>query len=163
MLIPLAIALGSGIGAWQLHKRRPPTMTLERQKQYDSVLTGKHSPEEMVSIAAVFEGEGLKAQGYLIRQRAALRAAPEEVKEKRREILRKAIKSTNVEAMKEVAKAFDSVGATGAAATIRRRIKGLEELAQAQKSSLAKRLARSNHHACIRLGSWCGNVGFHVC
>jgi hypothetical protein len=67
----------------------------------------------------------------MLRKRADLHAMPKERKQKYREIIDKARKSTNVEAILKIADALDEITATGAARSLRERaamLKGKDEI-----------------------------------
>ena len=81
---------------------------------------------KMRTVADAFDKVNLPLQAKLLRQRASLRDQPKEVKDKRKAIFRKAMSSKNKIAVLKVAEAFESIGAIGAAAELRKYASGLK-------------------------------------
>lgn len=103
-------------------------MTPERQKIFQAALAGgMQDPGNLEKLAEQFESQGLPDQGSLLRQRAALRRLPNEVKLARRKVWRKAIKSKKRDVMMQLADAYDREGCTSAAMRLREIISGLPE------------------------------------
>lgn len=70
------------------------------------------SPAKLADMADAFKKEGFAKEAEQLRARANLRAHPKETLEKYAEILKKALSSTNVQAIEDVAEAFRADGAT---------------------------------------------------
>jgi len=115
VLVPLALA-GGAIGV-QYYKK--PCMTAERIKIYNQAINSKLAPEKLRILADEFEKAGCKEQADHLRARAALREAPPAVKAARKEVYKKALASTNPDAIKAVADAFKKIGADGAASHLK--------------------------------------------
>jgi hypothetical protein len=119
MLIPIVLVTAIAIpvvNAWRKPKRAG--LTGRRAAIFESALVTMKKPDDLRTLATAFEGEGLIPEADLLRKRAALRELPKETRKQRRAIFSKAIKSSNIEAIRKVADAFRSEGCTGAAATL---------------------------------------------
>jgi hypothetical protein len=77
-------------------------------------------------LADAFETDGWLAQASMLRKRAAVWEAPEAVKDERRATFRRAMASTDVEAIKKIAADFDEIGLIEAPKRLRERIEELE-------------------------------------
>lgn len=118
-LIPLLLLSGGGYLGHREYKRRK-ALTPERKDVFAKAMnTEDATPSYLRSLADAFEAEGLGKEAKLLRQRAALKEAPPEVKAKRRAIFSKAMQSTNPDAILAVAKAHEKIGATGAAEALK--------------------------------------------
>lgn len=103
-------------------------MTPQRTKIFNAALAGgMRDPANLDKLAATFEGEGLPEQAALLRQRAALKRLPNEVKLARRDIWRKAIKCKDKQKLLRLASAYDREGCTSAAMRLREIASGLPE------------------------------------
>jgi hypothetical protein len=69
------------------------------------------NPAKLADMADAFRGEGFAREADQLRARARLRAHPKETLEKYQEIIKKALSSTNVKAIEDVADAFRADGA----------------------------------------------------
>lgn len=127
---PVLVALGiTCVGVACIKARRPGVMTKERDAAYRRCISGQvKDPDELDRYANAFEKARLFPQALLIRQRAALRRLPDDVKAKRREIFRKAMRSKNKLAVIRCADAFESQGATTAAYRLRQYASGLPDV-----------------------------------
>lgn len=133
-MIPLIPALLAGGAAWFGHRayKRRKALTPERKAVFDKAInTEDATPTYLRSLADAFEAEGLTKEAKLLRQRAALKEAPPEIKAKRREIFTKAMQSTNVDAILEVAKAHEKIGATGAAEALKQQAEAVRAVKDA--------------------------------
>jgi len=72
-------------------------------------------PAKLVDMADAFKKEGFTRESDQLRARANLRAHPKETLDKYAEILKKALSSTNVQAVEDVAEAFRKDGAASIA------------------------------------------------
>ncbi len=106
-------------------KANTATMNGERQIVYETALSKVKDPDKLYTLANTFEGEGLIEQATMLRKRAVLRALPEEIKEKRKEIFRTGMASKNKDGVLKLASAFEGEGATGAAESLRLYANGL--------------------------------------
>lgn len=119
-LVPVLLAAGGWFGLKEY--RRHKALTPERQAVFTEAMNAsdpKVTPEYLRTLAVAFAKEGLDKEAKLLNQRAALKEAPAEVKAARREVFLKAMQSTNPDAILEVARAHEKLGATGAAEQLR--------------------------------------------
>lgn len=121
--VPLAL-IGLTGAAWYAQSKRsarladPKTMA-ERRYIYETAINNPLEPAKLRELAEAFRKVGMKPEADMLDKRAALREAPKELTEKRREAYHKALRSDNIPAILEMAQAFDDLGATGAAASLR--------------------------------------------
>jgi hypothetical protein len=121
---PIVVIILACVAA--LKAKGSPTMTPERRIVFDTLMTKCKDSAMLRKMADVFDEEGLSDPwAKLLRQRADLRDAPEEVKKQRRDVMKKALQSKNPDAVEGVAKAFESIGATGVAHKLTEYAKGL--------------------------------------
>jgi hypothetical protein len=128
-LIPIAI-LGLVGTAGVVQSRRAkkevdPSVIAQRQMVYETALNTVKDPAKLRSLSAAYREQGLIAEADMLMKRAALQDLPEETKEARREVFRKAMASTNVPAILALANAYDGEGCTGAAQNLRKYAAGL--------------------------------------
>jgi hypothetical protein len=126
MLLPIAIVTTVIYAVRKASKRKSNAgMTATRMRIYQSALVTLKDSEKLRRLAQVFEDEGCVAEARVLRQRAALRDLPKETKTQRRLVFSRAIRSSNVDAVRKVAAAFAGEGAVGAAANLRRHAESL--------------------------------------
>jgi hypothetical protein len=140
-LIPVVLGLAA-LGGGAYYIKRGTAKAAERQvtaevraakaeltgrikQEYENALAHVKDVPKLRALADAYEKQGYKAAASMLRKRASLRDLPANVKSARRDAFRKALKSTNVEAVRKVADAFDSQGATGAAETLRKRAESI--------------------------------------
>ncbi len=131
MFIPIqitTIVLGlAGVAWWR--SKRPGVMTTERDRIYRAAIGGSlKDPHALRKLADAFEKEKLYPQALLLRQRAALRELPDDVKAKRRLVWRQAMRSKNKLAVLRLADAYEKEGCTTACARLRAYASGLPEM-----------------------------------
>jgi hypothetical protein len=132
LLLPVAVAILAGTAYVMAKKPEPGVMNPNRQSILDTALTSKDvEPAQLRALAKVFADNGLPLQADLLEKRAKLRELPPDVKEARKAAFRAAMESTNPAAIRFVADAFETEGATGAAAALRKRAFDLEHPAAA--------------------------------
>jgi hypothetical protein len=129
MIDPLTIILvGAGALAFrEMNKKDYGVLTPSRDERYRNVMEHCHDPEMLLREAQLFAEHGLKAQAAMLKRRAEWRARPQALKEAHEEIYQKALKSTNIPAILEVASAFEGWTATKKAGTLRDRVTRLQE------------------------------------
>lgn len=134
MLIPVIIVGLVGLGTYRA-LRRPQIvgMTAQRVQIYQAALSTLKDPAKLRVLAQAFEDAGCLAEARILKQRAALRELPKEVRLQRRDIISRAFKSSNIEAVRKVAAAFAEQGAVGAAANLNRYADSLVEQAELLK------------------------------
>ena len=130
MFLPALTALVVTLGGMAFLKaKRPGVMTAERDRIYRAAIGGSlKSPEKLRALADLFEKERLFPQAQLLRQRAALRELPDDIKKQRRLVFRRAMRSTNKAAVISVANAFDKEGCTTACEKLRAYASGLPDV-----------------------------------
>jgi hypothetical protein len=129
IVLPLMILGLVGTSAVVQSKRAKkevdPRTAAERQVVYETALNTVKDPIKLRSLAETYRSQGLTAEADMLCKRAALQELPEETKEARREVFRKAMASTNVDAILGLARAYESEGCTGAAQNLRKYAAGL--------------------------------------
>ena len=134
MLVELSIFAALAAGA--LWKRSAqdrakanmhPSIMANREAIFDTAINSVKDPSKLRELATAFRVQGMTVQADMLEKRAALAAAPAEVKEARRAVFRKAMASRDKAAVIQAANAFDEMGATGAAANLRLYASGLVE------------------------------------
>ena len=119
MLVELVVAGAVTTVAVVKHLRKPK-LTPEKREIYFNALKHLKEPEKLEKLADAFQKDGLVKEAELLRKRANLRRLPQEEKEKRSAIFKKAMASKNRDAVLQVAELFEHQGATGAAYNLRR-------------------------------------------
>ncbi len=104
-----------------------PAILANREAIYDTAINSLKDASKLRELATAFRIQGMAVQADMLEKRAALAEASPEVKEQRRIIFRKAMESRDKAAVLEVARAFDNMGATGAAANLRLYAAGLSD------------------------------------
>lgn len=133
MLLPLTMFSLIGAAAYRQMKRlKPlsPEIKAQRKIVYDAALNSKQTPENLRTLAEAFRNEGMMAEAKMLDKRAALREAPKELTQARREAFKRAMASKDVAGIKELSAAFDDIGATGAAKKLSDYAKALETAAK---------------------------------
>ena len=130
MLLPIGIGLLAG-GAWIAKNQRDkanssPARIAERAAIYETAINTKLDPDKLRTLAKAFRDEGLIAEATMLEKRAALSEAPPDVKAQRTAVFRQALASDDVQAVREVADAFEALGASGACAKLRAHADGIE-------------------------------------
>lgn len=134
MILPVALCIvtmgGLAVKSWKDNRaNRIPkrTLTQERADLLNRTLnTTNLPPEEIRKVAAAFGAEGFKDEEKLLIKRAALRELPQEVKQARREVFRKAMRSTDKQKVMQIADVFEREGSVGSANSLRKYAAGLE-------------------------------------
>jgi hypothetical protein len=129
-LIPIAIATLAG-GAWWAKTKRDkqgvdPVVTAQRAVIFDTAINKVHDGAKLRELAKAFRDQGLTVEADMLVKRAELNEAPPEVKKARQEAYRKGMKSTDIPAIRNLADAMASMGAAGAAKSLRDYATGLE-------------------------------------
>ncbi len=134
ILWPIGIAVLGGL-AWRKASKKAATtsigaetngLTPDRAIIYKTALEKLQDPAKLMKLAATFRAEGLEPHAVMLEKRAQLRSLPQEQKRARRAVYRKAMGSTNREAINAVADAYESEGATSAAENLRTYAAGLQ-------------------------------------
>jgi hypothetical protein len=93
-------------------------LTPKRKLIFQRAMESVKEPNELRTLAAAYESQGLKSEGLMLRKRAALRELPEDVQVRRRTAYRQAMSSDNPKAIDGVADAFMQESAYTAARNI---------------------------------------------
>jgi hypothetical protein len=105
-------------------------LTPEREEMYLEALAtirGPNAPTLFRKLALGFEKEGLPLQAKMLRLRADYLDAPESVKEQRRSIRERAMRSVNADAVDKIANEFERLTATGVARDLRAHAKEIRD------------------------------------
>lgn len=101
----------------------------DREAMYQSALEHLKGPagvERLRVIAAQCEKQGFHEKAYALRKRADLRATDAKTKRARHEAYLKGMASTNIEGILKLAKTFENISATGAAANLRKHAENVQ-------------------------------------
>ena len=131
MLIPLLIAGLAAGAAYKVTTSKKGIMTPQRRMIFNAALT-KQPPlpsDQLRALATTFDDEGLPAYADVLRKRADIRDLPPEKKEARQAAVKKALSSNDSVAVRAMAGAFDSEGATFTAQKLRDYADGLDQAA----------------------------------
>lgn len=140
MLDPLT--MGVGLAVWLAFRKQSNSqsqfgvLTPEREEIYNNALEFLHDPMRLEKLAEDFRREGLKVQSAMLKKRAEWRARNPQQKAEHEDVFTRAMKSTNIHAILEVAKAFEQLTATAKAKQLRDRAKALYE--ENEKAAIAK-------------------------
>lgn len=127
MMLPAAIiGLAGLVAVKKKDKVIPPHIQAQRQSIYESMLKC-HDPVLLRKVSQAFLAEGYKPEGTMLELRARLAEAPPEVKKMRRAALQKGLSSRKPAGVRNLAAAFEAIGATGSAGRLRQYAKGLED------------------------------------
>ena len=130
-LIPVIAYSALAAGGWFGYKKlRGGKMTDKQKKIYAAALHEK-DPVKLRALADGFDKAGLKKEAELLRKRALISEKSPADKKKWRTAFKKGMKAKDPKAIDNLAKAFESQGATDAAAKLKQYSKGLK--AQAAK------------------------------
>lgn len=117
ILLPVALAGGA---IYKYRGSKPKGLTPEQKKIYENALKSKSmTPAQLRQLAEGFLKAGAKEEASLLKKRAKLREMPPEVHSARKQVMKAALKSTNISGIEGVAAAFEGEGATGCAAKLR--------------------------------------------
>ena len=136
-LLPWAIGGLVGLSWWK-RSQNQRGMTAERRVLLDTLINTPQTPATLKTMADAYEKEGLKSEAATLRKKAALRELPDDVKERRKQVFRDAMKSSDPAAVLSVAAAFEKEGYTGNAAALREYAASLKKAAQAAPKAAAK-------------------------
>lgn len=126
-VIPVAIVI-LGIGGYAKMRKNRGEMTPERLKIFNAAISGAlKDPASLDKLASAFAGEGLHEQAKILKQRASLKRLPQEIKEARNQVWRRAVKSQNKAGVLKLAAAYDREGCTSAAMRLREIASGLPD------------------------------------
>ena len=123
-LLPILVSL-FGAAAWHQASKKDSkgpgkgVLTAERQHYYETAMKELQDPDKLRELARTYREQGLPAHADMLEKRANLRALPENIKLARREVYKKAMKSTDATAIRNLANVYEQQGATGAAKSLR--------------------------------------------
>jgi len=137
ILLPLAIIALVGTAGVAQHSRSKkaadPRTLAERMVIFktaigaDDPATAIKDPAKLRSLSKSFRDEGMIAEADMLEKRAALQERPTEVKEAHKEAFRQGMAATDPAKVHDLANAFETMGATGAANNLRKYASGLSE------------------------------------
>lgn len=125
IVLPLIVSSVGGFAWWRVKKQKYGKMTPERKKLFEEALKTMKDPVKLRSLANTYQKYGLKAEANELRKRAALREAPQTLKDERTKVFKKALDSTDPQGVSKVADAFHKIGAYGAADKLKKYALGL--------------------------------------
>jgi hypothetical protein len=134
-LLPIVVVC---LGAAAYHKttrNKGPgkgVLTPERQHFFESAIKDCKDPEKLRILAKTYREQGLTMHADMLEKRANLRAIPDDKKKERRAIFKRAMKSTDINAVRNLANAYEREGCTGAAKELRDYAASLPVLAPAE-------------------------------
>lgn len=129
VLIPVGVGVAglTGLAIYRKRKRGlKGKMTPDRERIYVQALNKLADPAKLKELAQTFYREELKPYGDMLMKRARLRELPPDVKKARHAAFKKAMQSTDIKKILEMAEEYEKEGATGSAAALRKRAAGLK-------------------------------------
>lgn len=138
------VTIGVGALIWAAFKKQTGSasnhgvLTSERELIFNNAMEHAEA-SRLVELAKLFEKDGLRAQAFWMRKRAAWRSRTPEVKAQHDAIFSQAMKSEKIEGILEVAKLFEEQTATIKAAALRERVKSLNETRQKREAEVAEK------------------------
>jgi hypothetical protein len=137
MIDPLTLLmLGMGYVTFrEMNRKDYGVLNASRDERYRNAMAHCYDPQVLLQEAKLFADHGLKAQAAMLKRRAEWRSRPESVRQQHEAIYQKAMTSSNIQAVLEVAAAFEGWTATKKATALRERARVLHEakLAEAMK------------------------------
>jgi hypothetical protein len=129
MIDPLTLFMvGAGALAFrEMNKKDYGILTAARDERYRVAMSSCYDPQALLTEAKLFAEYGLKAQSAMLKRRAEWRSRPEELKTTHEDIFQKAMRSTNIAAILEVAAAFEGWTATKKASALREHARLVQE------------------------------------
>lgn len=151
-LDPLSLlVIGGGVLAFrEMNRKDYGVLTPSRDERYRNSMEYCHQPDMLLQEAKVFYECGLKAQATMLKRRAEWRARPDEQKNAHEEIYQKALNSSNIPAILEVAQAFEGWTATKKAGNLREHVRKLQE---ASLQDAAQKAAESTKKQDVKKGN----------
>lgn len=126
---PLTLFMvGAGALAFrEMNRKDYAVLTPARDERYRNAMEHCHDPSALLTEAKLFADYGLAAQAALLKRRAEWRGRTDEVKKVHEDTYQKALRSTNVAAILNVAAAFEGWTATKKAAVLRDKARILQQ------------------------------------
>lgn len=142
MIDPLTVMIvGAGALVFrEMNRKDYGVLTPSRDERYRNVMEYCHQPELLLEESRLFHEYGLKAQAAMLKRRAEWRARSPEQKTAHEEIYQKALKSDNIQAILEVANAFEGWTATKKASNLREHVRDIQDMLS---QDIAKRAAEA--------------------
>jgi hypothetical protein len=149
MLDPLTLLMvGAGALAFrEMNKKDYGVLTPSRDERYRNVMQSVHDPLVLLQEAKTFAENGLKVQAAMLRKRAEWRMRPPNLKKEHEDIYQRALKSSNIAAILDVARGFEEWTATRKAATLRERAQILQQTMLQDAAKRAEESVRTAAHA----------------
>lgn len=129
MIDPLTLfMIGAGALAFrEMNRKDYGVLTAARDERYRNAMEHCHDSQTLLQEAKLFAEHGLKAQAAMLKRRAEWRSRSEPIRKQHEAIYQKAMASTNIQAILEVAAAFEGWTATKKASALRERAQKLHE------------------------------------
>jgi len=136
MLDPLTLLMvGAGALAFrEMNKKDYGVLTPSRDERYRNVMQSVHDPLVLL-------------QEAMLRKRAEWRMRPPNLKKEHEDIYQRALKSSNIAAILDVARGFEEWTATRKAATLRERAQILQQTMLQDAAKRAEESVRTAAHA----------------
>ena len=145
MLDPLTLLMigGGALIFREINKKDYGVLTPSRDERYRNIMEYCYEPELLFEEARLFNEYGLKTQAAMLKRRGEWRARPSRIKQAHDEVYKKALESTNIPAILQVAMGFEGWTATKKAAALRERARTLqEEMLQGAAQRAAEAVSR---------------------
>lgn len=128
MPIPFIPIIVIGLIGKAVHTRfkKDKPLSVEQQNIYDSAMATLMEPEKLRALGATFKAQGFPKHGQMLINRAELRGLDPKVYKARRKAIAKAMNSTNIVAIRELAAEYEKLGGTGTADMLRKRANQVE-------------------------------------
>jgi hypothetical protein len=147
MFDPLTLLMfGAGAVVFrEINRKDYGVLTPSRDERYRNVMEHCYEPTMLLEEAKLFNDYGLKAQARMLTRRSEWRSRPESLKKAHEDIYQRALVSTNIPGILEVAAAFEGWTATKKAANLRERVRVLQETSlQEATQRAAEAVSKSN-------------------
>src|SRR5262245_36650176 len=103
--IPVVVGLGVTGWAWK-RSRRGKKLSDEHKRAYQTALAETADPSKLRALADVLQKDGHRHEAAELRKRAEVHETPPEVKKKYRDVRNRALKNTDPDKVRDVAKGF---------------------------------------------------------
>jgi hypothetical protein len=129
MFDPLTLLMvGAGALVFkELNRKDYGVLTPSRDERYRNMMEHCFQPDMLFEEARLFAEYGLNAQSLMLKRRAEWRSRPEDLKKAHEDIFQKALLSSNIPGILEVASAFEGWTATKKAEKLREHVRVLHE------------------------------------
>jgi hypothetical protein len=127
MIVPFLLLASGVFGLWRWHQNQKPALwTPERHAIYSTAMRYERDPKKLAHWADWFAKEGLHPQASALRARIQVPSIHGEGRTTRAEIVRRALRSRNHEAVRELAVGYEKQGYGATANALHGYARGLE-------------------------------------